>query len=775
MSKLDNFSVFYAKVILKYRWIVALVVVLSVAAMAYGAGRLVFDTDYRVFFSEDNPQLKAFDVLQKVYTKTDNVTFALKPKNGDAFSPNVLKAVQELTEESWKLPYSGRVDSITNYQHTSAEGDDLTVIDLVEGDPYDLTVSGLQEIKDIALNEPLLVHNSISANGQTTGVNVLFNFPGKSLVEVPEAGNASIELLAKVQAKYPEIEMRMSGMVALNNAFDAASMKDMTTLIPVMYGVLLLTMMIFLRSITATIITLFVIAFSAMTAMGLAGWFGIHLTPPSVSAPTIILTLAIADSIHIIVSMLKAMQHGMSRREAVIESLRINMQPVFLTSVTTAIGFLALNFSDAPPFRDLGNITAVGVMAAFVFSVTFLPALLSLLPISARVKEDGEAKNNGLMDKFADFVVNRRKALFGVMVAAIILLGAAIPTMEVNDQWVEYFDESIPFRGDAEFVMENLTGIYNMEYSIGASGANAVTDPAYLAKVEEYANWLRSQPEVQFVYSVSDIFKRLNKNMHGDDEAWYRTPENKEMAAQYLLLYEFSLPYGLDLTDRINIDKSASRMSVLLKGDASTKLIREFKDRSEKWLKDNAPEYMHSEATSPAVMFAYIADRNINSMMKGNFIALFIISFIIMIALKNIKIGFLSLIPNLVPPIMGFGLWALAVGQVNMAVAMVTSISLGIIVDDTVHFLSKYHRAISEKNLSTKDAVKYAFHTVGSALIVTSFVLIAGFSVLMFSAFKMNSLMGMLTSVIIGCALVADFLLLPALLIMLDKKKKGQK
>lgn len=773
MSRVDNWAVSFAQYVIKWRWIMIVLVVASVMAMTAGAGRLVFDTNYRVFFSDDNPQLKAFDELQRVYTKTDNITFALKPASGTVFEAETLKAVQELTEEAWKLPFSGRVDSLTNYQHTYAEGDDLTVVDLVEGDPDDLTQDNLDYIRNVAMNEPLLVHNAVSDDGDTTGVNVTFNFPQKTITEVPETSQAAEALLNKMQAKYPDIEMRASGMVSLNNAFSEASMKDMSTLIPLMYGVLLLAMVVFFRSITATLATLFVIAFSAMSAMGLAGWAGIHLTPPSASAPTIILTLAIADSVHIIISMLKAMQHGMDKRSAIVESLRINLQPVFLTSITTAIGFLALNFSDAPPFHDLGNITAVGVMAAFVFSVIFLPALLSVLPITCKISAEKEG-SKGVMDSFGDFVVKQRKVLFGGMVVGVVFLGLMIPRLTVNDQWLSYFDETIPFRGDSQFLIDNLTGIYNMEYSVGAGEANGISNPAHLAKLEEYTSWLRKQPEVTHVYSITDIFKRLNRNMHGDDDEYYRIPYEREMVAQYLLLYEFSLPYGLDLTDRINVDKSASRVSVRLTGDISTREIREFKDRSEQWLKDNTPDYMHTEATSPSVMFAYIAQRNINSMMEGNFVALVLISAIIMLALKDFRVGMISLIPNLVPPIMGFGVWALLIGQVNMAVALVTSIALGIIVDDTVHFLSKYHRARKEKGLDTKDAVRYAFHTVGSALVVTSFVLMFGFATLVLSAFKMNSLMGMLTAVIIACALVADFLLLPPLLMLLDKNKKGK-
>lgn len=775
MSKIDNFAVSFGEWVIKWRWAVIIAVILSVVAATSGASRLVFDTNYRVFFSSDNPQLKAFEHLQSVYTKTDNIVFVLKPKSGNVFEPETLKAVQELTEEAWKLPYSGRVDSITNYQHTYAEGDNLTVVDLVEGNPDNLTKDQLEKIKYIALSEPLLVHNAISENGSTTGINITFNFPEKSLDEVPSAAAAAQELLNKVKAEYPDIEMRASGMVSLNNAFSEASMKDMTTLIPFMYLVLLLSMVVFFRSILATVATLCVIAFSAMCAMGLAGWAGVHLSPPSVSAPTIILTLAIADSVHIIISMLKSMQHhGLEKNKAIVESMRINFQPVFLTSLTTVIGFLSLNFSDAPPFHDLGNITAVGVTAAYIFSVLFLPALLSVLPISCKLAPEDKNKKE-IMDRLGAFVIKQRKILFGGMLVTTVFLGIMIPRLDVNDQWLSYFSDDIPFKQDSVFVMENLTGIYNIEYSVGAGAPNAVSEPEYMNKLEEYTNWLRKQPEVVHVYSITDIFKRLNRNMHGDDPSWYRVADSREMAAQYLLLYEFSLPYGLDLTDRINVDKSASRVSVMLGGDISTREIRAFKERSEKWLQENTPEYMHTEATSPTVMFSYIADRNIHSMIEGNIVALVLISLIITLALKNVKLGVISLVPNLTPPIMGFGIWQLLIGQVNMAVALVTSIAFGIIVDDTIHFLSKYNRARNEKGLSSKEAVQYAFHTVGTALVVTSLVLMFGFGTLLFSAFKMNSLMGMLTAVIIGCALLADLLLLPPLLMLFDKKGEKKK
>jgi predicted RND superfamily exporter protein len=766
VSHLDRFSVGFGKLLLTNRIVILLAVLTLFFIAANGAKNLGFDTNYRVFFSDKNPQLTAFETLQNVYTKTDNIVFVLKPKSGDVFEPNTLKAVQELTEASWKLPFSTRVDSLSNYQHTYAIEDDLIVEDLVEEDPSELTEENLQHIKKVALSEPTLVNRTISPEATATGVNITFHFPEKDPFEVPQTTQEARKLLASFQERYPDIEMVGSGVVYMNNAFAESSQNDMKTLIPIMYGILIITMMVLLRSFLTTLAVLVVIALSAIFAMGIAGWAGIRLTPPSAIAPTIILTLAIADSIHIIISMFKEMRRGLAKNEAIIESIRINFQPILLTSITTAIGFLSLNFSDAPPFHDLGNITAVGVIAAFFFSILVLPIILSVIPIKIKSQQ----VTHPFFDRLSDFVIAKRKSILVLFIGLIGFLSVMISRIDLNDQFVQYFDYSIPFRGEAEFVMDNLTGLYQIEYSVGAEEEGGIANPKYLERLEAFTNWLTQHPKIQHVYSVTDIFKRLNKNMHGDQEEWYRLPEEKTMAAQYLLLYEMSLPYGLDLNDRVNLDKSATRVTVTTY-DLSTKELRALKRESEQWLQENTPKYMHTEATSPTIMFAYISERNINSMMLGNTVALVLISLCILIALKSVRMGVISLVPNLVPAIMGFGIWGLFVGQVNMAVALVAAVSLGIIVDDTVHFLSKYYRARKEKGLNAQEAVHYAFSTVGAALVVTTVVLAAGFSMLLFSGFQMNSTLGALTTIIITCALIADFLLLPALLIKLDKNK----
>ncbi len=753
----------YSDFILRWRFLVVLVSLVGAFALAAGGKNLVFTNDYRYFFSEDNPQLLEFETLQDTYTKQDNVFIMLEPKNGNVFNKAFLTALKELTESSWQVPYSIRVDSITNFQHTYAEEDDLIVIDLVD-DVANLNDKKLGYIKNVALNEPLLVNRLVSATSEAAAVNITIELPGvNEITEGPEVVTYARDMVEKFEQSHPDINVYSTGIVMMNNAFPEASINDMKSLIPFAFAAIIIGLFLFLRSISTTFSALVVIILSIMMGMGAAGWMGFKLTPPSASAPTMILTLAVADCVHFLTTFLNSMRNGLDKFSSIKESLRINFNPIFLTSLTTAIGFLSLNFSDVPPFRDLGNITAMGVMFAFVLSIFFLPALIAILPIKVK---PGVDKKTRLMQDIAEFVISKRKILLWSMGIVIFTFIAIIPRNEINDRFVEYFDDSIEFRQHTDYVTEKISGLYTVQFSLEADSSGGISEPTFLRKMDGFTDWLRNQPEVMHVNTVSDTFKRLNKNMHGDDGSFYKLPDNRELAAQYLLLYELSLPYGLDLNDQINIDKSSTRLSATLE-NLSTDQMLSFEQRSRDWIKDNAAD-INMVASSPAVIFSHLAVRNIDSMIVGTLIALALISVILIFALKSLKLGLISLIPNLTPVGVAFGVWAIFDSEIGLALSIVAGMTLGIVVDDTVHFMSKYLRAKREKNLNAIDAVRYAFENVGSALLVTTIVLAAGFLVLSMSAFELNSAMGLLTAITIVIALIIDFLFLPPLLIALE-------
>ena len=260
--------------------------------------------------------------------------------------------------------------------------------------------------------------------------------------------------------------------------------------------------------------------------------------------------------------------------------------------------------------------------------------------------------------------------------------------------------------------------------------------------------------------------------MHGDDPSYYEVPSNREEAAQYLLLYELSLPFGLDLNNQINVDKSETRVTATLENISSAEMIA-FSARAEQWLRDNTDQPMHAIGVSPTMMFSKLGFRQADSMFKGNIIALILISLVLMLALRNFKLGLLSIIPNVAPVLVGFGIWALYKGQINTGMVIVFGMTLGIIVDDTVHFMSKFLRARRELGYDAKQAVIYAFETVGRALVTTTIVLLAGFAVLSTSSFALNSYMARITVIIILSALIIDFILLPSLLILISKKSEA--
>jgi len=762
-------SQFIADLVIRSRWLLLISCLAIIGAAGFGASKIQFTNDYRAFFAEGNPQLEAYEKLQNTYEKSDNVLMVLKPKDGDVFNKQTLQAIQWLTHEAWQTPYSTRVDSLTNYQHTRAEEDDLLVADLV-AEELALNQADLDYIKGVALNDPLLVHRLVSASGHVAAVNITVKLPGIALDENAKVADFSSELKAQLLEKFPDIEVYRSGFIMLNQAFQTASQDDMGSIVPLMFLIVLVTLGVLLRSFGATFATLIMILASIATAMGITGWLGVKLTPPSASAPTIILTMAVADAVHILVAFLQNYHNGSNKFDAMRESIRVNLQPVFLTSVTTVIGFLSMNFSEVPPFHDLGNIVAIGVAAAFVFSMTLLPAIVLALPMKQKLKAAGEESDKMPMQGMADFVINNRKNLLWGMTLFALSTMAFLPRNELNDEWVQYFDKTTEFRQNTDFVLENLTGLYTLEFSLEAGEEGSVSEPKFLKFVEEFTHLAEAQPEVIHVNTFTDVMTRLNKNMHGDDLAQYKLPEQRDLAAQYLLLYEMSLPYGLDLNNQINVKKSSTRVIVTVK-NLSTKETIALENRLGAWLVTNSEEFNFYIA-SPSLMFAHIGETNVKSMLGGTALALVLISLLLVFALKSAKMGLVSLVPNLVPAIIAFGIWGIFVAQVGMSLAVVAGMTIGIVVDDTVHFLSKYIRARREKGLDAIGAVRYAFANVGKALVVTTLVLIAGFSVLSFSTFSMNSDMGILTAITIGIALITDFLLLPALLIAFEQETK---
>ena len=685
------------------------------------------------------------------------------------FTPKTLAVIEALTEDAWNLPYVRLVSSVTRFQNTYADGDIGLVVEDLVIDPFNVTQEQADKAKATALSRIELDRSLINRDASVTQISVIFRLPGLDLTrEIPEIMEELIPLIEDNRAKHPDIGFYFTGSVPLGHQFTVASQDDGATLTPAMLVAMLAVVGFLLRTVTGVLSVTIVAVLSALISLGSLGWAYIPLNSATAIAPLMIITLAVASTVHMLSSARQTMALTNDRREWARKAIADHGLAITIACLTTAIGFLSLNFSISPPFRQLGNMVAAGMLGIWVYTLTLLPTLIMILPSKQKANTAGI---DSVMQRFGEFVIrNQRRLLLGIPVV-IIAFSAGISSIKLEDDFLRYFDERYEMRQATDYFENNLGGLNVLEYALETGVESGINNVDYLAKVEAFTSFLRAQPEVSHVRSISDIVKQLNMNMNGDDPSFYRLPQSDEEVSQYLFLYELSLGYGMDLTDQINIDRSAIRITAYVPNTTTASMIA-LDGRIQDWFQENAPE-LTSPVTGQTHVYTMISARDVPAMLQGTLLALVFISFIILLVLRDVKLGIISLVPNLIPAAMAFGLWGYSVGTVTLAVSIVVAMTLGIVVDDTVHFMLKYAEA-KKRGETAENAVRYAFKSVGMALTVTSLGLVLGFIILGMSGFAVNRDLARLTAITLSFALFVDFLFLPPLLIWMDKMKNKQ-
>jgi predicted RND superfamily exporter protein len=739
---------------------------LTILLLSSGILNLTISNDFRVYLSKDNPQLIAFEQFEDNYVKSDSATIVITAKQGDIFTDDGLRLLSEITERLWLVEHVYRVNSLANYQHLSSVDDEIVSNPLVPSQTA-YSASEINQIREIALQEKRLVKSMVSADGTITVVVANMQLP-------KEQANISIDITKKLirirddlREKYPDFSIDNGGSTAFNSTLANAVKADLTTLIPLSYSLIFIGLLIFLRSFMASMAIFVLISTCLISTFGVVGWTDPVLTPIAGFAPSILLSIMVADSVHVLVTFFQLSNTGQCKTTAISNSLKINFMPILLTSVTTIIGFLGLNFSSSPPYQDLGNMVAIGVFFALIFSLFLLPCLMLVLPITAPRTHQSRKT---LFVNFAHFVIHHKKSLLLAVSIIVVALSSAISNIKLTDNWAKYFDDSFPIVQLVNRIDGRLTGINSLEYSLRPSQGLSIFDPSYLTQMDQFESWFLSQEKVVNTNSLSGLMKSLNKVMHNDSEGSYTIPETRQQAAQYLLFYEIGLPQGVGLNNLVTIHQTASRFSVSVKDSGSDELLA-LDQAAQNWLKANAPSIRTSEATGLGMVFAHIAQRNIVSLLSGTLLILISISALLMFVMNSVKLGLISLVPNIIPAAMAYGFWGLNFGYVDISLSIVACSTLGIVVDDTVHFLHKYQLA-KQAGKSAAEAVVSTFSRVGLALLTTTIVLSSGFIVLAVSHMNTSAAIGMLMAITLVFALIVDFLLLPPLLLYLDKSSK---
>lgn len=733
------------------------------AVCAAGLPGLSINSDTRVFFSPGNEQRQALDRFEAEFSSQNNLMIALHARQGDVFRPEHLQLMRELTETAWTLPHVTRVDSLSNSIHMTSDAEGIIIADMVQADD----ISSPDIIRDRVLADEMLVGKLVAEDGRTMALNINVQYPVGDSAAPGEIYRAAREMIDELRVREAGLDVWFTGRVASSNAMSLAAKTDMKTLTPlgwVLIGVVLSLLLRSARVVLALYVTIFM---AILSALGVAGWVGHQLNAATSSAPTVILGLGVASLLHICVSALHHARQGMAKGEAISRALHGDIAPVALTLTTTAIGFLTLNWADAPPFRELGNIVALGAGFCLLYGLLVFPVALRWM--SAHPKPSLTILKTFPV-ALGNFVIGHRRAVLVAAPVMLAVIALGISRIAIDDNYVRYFSEDYAFRVETEKIEQNLTGMDHIEFAVAGQGDGAILDPDYFATLEAFEAWLHQQPKVTHVTTVAETFRRLNQHLNEGDPTFHAIPRDGDLLAQYLLLYEMSLPLGRSLQDTITMDRSASRVSVVMTG-ASTREIRLLQEQGKAWLADHSGGSITGTGTGLAVMFAYLSSLNITSMTGGTIIALIVISFILIAAFRSLKYGLISLIPNLLPVAIAFGTWGFLVGKAGVAVSAVGAITLGIIVDDTVHLLWRYLEA-RRAGATPENAVRAMLARVGTPMLTSSIVLMIGFGVLATSGFHITAALGALSMITIFVALVADLVFLPALLLAFARGEK---
>jgi len=731
-------------------------VVLASLVMGYGGVNAEFSANQRDSFKSTDANLLKLISIEEEFSSEKTIYILLEPDNKDVFSPRNLKAIQSVTAFAWTVPFSQRVESITNHMYTQVMGDDLSVEHLIDGE---LPANEVLKRKAYALKKSGVRDYLVAREGDFALVSITLNLPDDSAQAAANTVKFVKDKVNLLKKEYPEIRFRTLGSVVMEVSMPEIVQADSETVIPIAMLIVFVFMTLALRDVVGNIAAMVTCSLAIIAGMGAVLWTGVKLSPILMNTPAVIIILAMADCIHLLVNYSQGLSQGLDKKAALQRSIEINFQPIVFTSLTTAMSFLALNFSESPPFAHMGNAAAVGIVFAMIASLTFLPSIIYYLPSKA----SGVAhmpKLGGLVDLYIKQGTKIVIAFFIIVISLAVL----IPNNTLDDNFVEWFDEELEFRQDFDLLTNKIGGSIVINISIPGKAEGGVLEPEYLQLLEGLDLLLKKQPELMFTRSLLEVMKTLNQNMHGDDPAWFKSPESRELASQYLLMYEMSLPFGQGLDNLINHDRSKSRV-VAVFGKLTDKSLIALESSLQTWLDERKIVDQPIVIGSSNIAFAHMQYANIKKLSEGFVLALVSISMLLIFLFRSFSLGVVSIIPNLIPAVMAFGIWAFINGKIGFGVSIGITVTLGIVVDDTIHFLSKYQYAKKHLSLSNVECVRYALDTVGVAMILTTSMMAIAFGAMLFSNFTPNQDIALITIITVVCALFVDLILLPIVLL----------
>ena len=756
----------FVEKIIKFKWFIAIIIPVIAITLSLQLKHLSFEGSYRIWFAEDSKIIKNYDNFRDIFGNDQAITVTFKNED-TVFNKESLGVIQRITDKFWQTEYITRVDSLTNYQyvHTDKEyPDEIIVEDFIE-DIDALDEKTLEEKKQIVLNEDAIINRLISSDAKTTTIVARLS---------PQAGESpevSLKLKALTEAIIaPEIQkygyqFYLNGGPIVNSSFIEIAQADGALFTPLTLVISMLILLIIFKKFSSMLTSISIVIFTILIVLSIQVVLGYKLNNFTVNMPVFITAIGIADAMHILWIYTVARKKGMDNETAIHYSVRKNFLPILFTSLTTAVGFASLGISNVIPIKTLGIATANAAILAFLLTILFVPAILAILKPKIEPQDDSENKSTKFAKWYGAFIVKFDKRIFIATLFLFIGLGYGITKVQVDSNTVRYFKEDVPWRQTVNFIQDNISGPMTYEIIVDSKQKDGIKDPKFLLEVERFyeAFYAEFPKEVRHITSLLQVVKKFNEVMANSKTV----PDNQNLIAQYLLLYTLSLPQGMEINDQMDIEERQFRISAAMNVTNTSKDLKMLHWVNNWW--ETNTEYS-ARVDGQTAMFAHMQHDVTDTLIKSISIAIVVVSIMMLLIFRNLKMLPIYVLPNILPIALVVGLMGWLSIDIDIGVAIAGAIIIGVAVDDTIHFLVKYFE-VRKTGANMQDSLTYVMQYAGSAIIFTTIILSLAFSVFVFSDFLPNYMFGVVTASALVIAVIADLLMLPAILSMIENCK----
>lgn len=830
---IDRGFINIAKWIIRFRIPVILACVLLTGALGAQLPKLTLDTTSESFLHSDDPARVQYDSFRQQFGSDRFAVIAIE--NNNPFTPEFLvklKALHEDLENS--VPYLDEVTSLINVRSTYGTKDELIVEDLLENWSGDS--ASLDDIRNRALSNPLYKNLLLSEDGKITTIVIrpvstvmeavsvdtdtsnedpfLFDdseFGDEASFEAisetvnvnvdmePEKGNflqtehytEFTQAIRDVLARHntPEFEGHLAGSPVVDSDIVKILKKDNPKFFMLCFGLIFILLMVMFRRTVPVITPLLTMIMSTISTLGLMALCGTSFKLPTQIIPAFLSAVSVGGSVHILAIFYRQIRMGMSKDEGLIYAIGHSGLPVVLTSLTTAGGLISFAWADMAPISELGIYASAGVLLAMIYSIFFVPAVVATLPIKTPKETIEQSVLDRVLIAIGEFAHKKAKGIVTLTIIVCVLFVGAASQLKFSHFPLKWLPDDMPIRMNSEFLDDALKGTVSLEIIIDTERENGLYDIDVLKRLDSLADRLESQyshkekphkekPQTQeqnlFVgkaQSLTVMLKEIHQALNENNHAFYAIPDDPEIIPQEFLLFENS--GSDDLEDYVDNQFSKARFTVkvpYLDAVSYSQFIAEIESIFQKELADKAV----ISSTGTVVLYNKIIASAMSSMAQSYIIAIIVITFLMVVLIGNLRIGLASMIPNLFPIIICLGGMSIAGMPLNMVTMLIGSVTLGIAVDDTIHFMHNYRRYLESGN-SVVEAIRLTLTGTGRAMLFTTAALSSGFFVYVFASMTQMVSFGLLGASTILLALFADLIIAPALVTVMSGKQNASK